>query len=82
MTRVYQRSFGPQPRWTMLGPVPCQGCRTLVYWARGITRAGWDGPQVPGSAWWREKTGRIHRCANGKRDGRFHGRAGFPMAHP
>lgn len=41
----------------LLGPVPCQGCRTLVWWGRS------NAPRVGGRRMtWREVTGRIHRC--------------------
>lgn len=50
------------PANSVLGPVSCQGCRTLVWWARGQTRDGWNGPVIPGWLRWREVGGRIHKC--------------------
>lgn len=46
--------------YAILGPCACQGCGTLVYWARSRTRVG--DSVVKGTAWWREWTGRIHHC--------------------
>lgn len=54
----------PHPMVAMLGPCPCQGCGTLVWWAHGQTRLEWNGPTVPGYLAWREVGGAIHslRC--------------------
>jgi hypothetical protein len=47
------------PPYAIFGPCPCAVCGTLVWWARGVTRL--NGVQVKGTAWWRERTGRMHR---------------------
>lgn len=52
----------PSSLYAILGPCPCQACGTLVYWARSLTRLSWNGPQVPGTAWWRERGGKRHNC--------------------
>jgi hypothetical protein len=52
---------GDHPPYAILGPVPCQACRVLVWWAKGLTRV--DGKVVAGLAFWRERGGRVHRHA-------------------
>ncbi len=53
---------GDHPAYAILGPCPCQGCGTLVWWSRSRTRL--EGQTVKGEVRaWRESGGRIHRCA-------------------
>ncbi len=49
-----------KPQGTILGPCPCQDCRTPVFWARSLTRVG--GEITPGWLTWREVGGKVHRC--------------------
>ncbi len=47
----------------MLGPCKCTRCGMLVWWAHSITRDGWNGPEILGFLKWRERGGRVHKCA-------------------
>ena len=50
------------PKYAVLGPCPCKGCETLVWWAHSTTRDNWNGPTLKGLLKWREQGGRIHKC--------------------
>jgi len=51
-----------KPAGVVLGPATCMGCGLPVYWARGQTRFGWNGPVIPGPLGWRDPTGGRHHC--------------------
>jgi len=53
---------GKHPVGVVLGPATCMGCGLPVYWARGQTRFGWNGPVIPGPLGWRDPTGGRHHC--------------------
>lgn len=51
------------PKYALLGPCPCKGCGTLLWWAHSLTRDTWDGVTIKGLLRWRELGGGVHRCA-------------------
>lgn len=68
MTDIYRyranaRLVAGGPPNTLLGPVACQACGTLVYYSHSTTRASFpDGQIIRGRLCWRERTGRVHEC--------------------
>jgi hypothetical protein len=63
MRVVRQRRFPGHPRelvGIVLGPGRCVKCRATVWYARGLTRVGWNGEVIQGWLAWRDPSGGVH----------------------
>lgn len=62
MSAAYPANGRGAPAFSILGPCPCQGCGTPLFWAHSQTRGTWNGPVIKGLLKWREAGGRVHKC--------------------